>query len=97
MNKIRKQKYDMNHLKEILDTKEIIEFKSLLSSRMKLRVQLQVDESLCPPASLIYVDFVFYPIESIRGYKSVLDIICLSLRYPFHFLHQAKRCPLDVF
>lgn len=90
-------KFDLNKLKTILNTEEIIKFKSLLSSRMKIRVPLAADESLCPPGSLIYADFVFYPVESIRGYNSVLDIICLSSRYPFHFLRRGKRPPLDVF
>lgn len=51
--------HDMNRLKHTLNTEEIKTFKSLLLSRMRLRLALNVDESLCPPGSLIYVDFVF--------------------------------------
>lgn len=75
----------------------IEKFKSLLLSRVKLRLPLKVDEYLCPPGALIYADFVFYNVESIRGCKSVLDVVCLSSRCPHHFLRRSRRPPLDVF
>lgn len=40
------EKHDISKLKTILNTEEISEFKSLLSSRMKIRVPLAADESL---------------------------------------------------
>ena len=55
-----------------------------------------MNESLHPPGSLLYMDFLFYDIESVRGYTSVLDITYLSTRCPFSFLCRSKRHPLDV-
>lgn len=88
---------NQHDLKKIINTKEIKRFKSLLLSRMKLRVPLKTDEHLCPPGALIHADFAFCNVTSARGYKSVLDTICMLSRYLFHFLRRSKRAPLDAF
>ena len=97
-NKTKIEKCDISNLKQFLNAEEITNFKSLLSSRIKVRVPLKVDKSLRPPRSLIHADFVFYLVESIRGCESVLDIICLLSRCLFPFPTLGKetsfRCVL---
>ena len=61
-------------IKESHNTKYFNQVKSLLLSRMKIRVPLKAYESFFLPGSLVYADFVFYPIESVRGHTPVLDI-----------------------
>ena len=70
--------------------------KPIINSRLKIYLPFKVDKLLYLLESLIYIDFVFYPTESVRGYKSVLDIICLSTRYLFIFLGRSKRPLLDI-
>lgn len=54
------------------------------------------DYSLYCPGSFIFLDFSFYNVVSIRGFSSVIDIICASTRYSFSFPTRPKRVPLDI-
>ena len=58
---------------------------SLLRSRLKLNLHWKKNELLFPPRSCLCMDFVFYDVESIRGFTSVLDVFCLSDRHPQWF------------
>ena len=69
---------------------------SLLRLRLKIYLLLKYSETIYPQGSFAHIDFVFYEINSIIGYKLTLDIIYLSTRYPFVFLHQSKCTPLDI-
>ena len=51
--------------------------KSLLQQRLKIHLPLPVNELLYALGTLLYLDFFFYDIESVRGYKSELDVNCL--------------------
>ena len=42
------------------------------------------------------MDYVFYKIVSVRFFKSILDSLHLSTRFPFEFLRRKKRAPLDI-
>ena len=61
-----------------------------------MRLPLSSHESLYPLGALLCLDFVFYDVERIRGHASVLDVVCLSTRYPLSFLCSSKRPPLAV-
>ena len=58
---------------------------SLLKQRLQIHLPLKCDEMMYPPGALLCIDFVFHDIESFRGYKTVLDVMCLSTRCPLHF------------
>ena len=80
----------------ILVCQKLVKQSSLLKSRIKLHLPLKTDELLYPPGSCLCMDFVFYDMESIRGFTSVLDIMFISTRYPKIFLTRSKRPPLDA-
>ena len=42
------------------------------------------------------MDFSLYDTTSIRGHKSVLDMICLWMRHLHNFLRRDKRLPLEI-
>ena len=42
------------------------------------------------PGVLLHLDFIFYDIESIRGYNVVLDVVCTSTTYGYAFSTRAK-------
>ena len=69
---------------------------SLLNSRIKLHLPLKIDESLYPPGSHSCMDFVFYELESTRGFTSVFNITFISTRHPKNFLRRSKWLPLDM-
>ena len=40
--------------------------------------------------------FVFYEMESVRGFTFVLNVICISTRHTKIFLRRRKHLPLDA-
>ena len=48
------------------------------------------DYSTYPPGAFLFLDFSFYNVVSVRGFSSVLDVICASTRYPFAFPTKAQ-------
>ena len=63
--------------------------------RVPMSVEIN-DYSLYPPDSFLFIDFSFYNITSIRGFKSVLDIICVSTHYSFAFIMRCKQPPIII-
>jgi hypothetical protein len=54
-----------------------------------------VDKTSLAPFQRLHIDFSFFPIKSIRGFTSSLDIECGSTSYPFSFPTKNKAAPLD--
>ena len=75
---------------------KIFHLSSLLKSRLKLCHSLKTDEIMHPSCSCLCMDFVFYDIESSRGFVPVLDVTCLSTRHNKKSMRRSKYLPLDV-
>ena len=67
-----------------------------MKTRHAIHLLLKIYKSLYLPESLVCIDFTFYEVKSIRGYETVLDAICFSIRYSYNFLRRSKQAPLDV-
>ena len=89
-------RYAYEKFKNLLDTSLYNKYKSLLSSQLKIHLPLKVDKLLHLPSALVFIDFVFYDVKSIRRYTSILYIVCLSIHYLFQFFHRNKQLPLNI-
>ena len=75
---------------------KIVNLSSSLRSRLKSHLLLKTDETLCLPGSHSCMDFVFYGTESIRGFKHVLCMTCISTRHNENFLWRRKCLTFDI-
>ena len=64
---------------------KLVKLSPLLKSRLKSHLPLKIDELMNPPGSYLHMDIVFYELESIQGFTSVLDVTCVSTRHPRFF------------
>jgi len=69
---------------------------SLLRSRLKIYLPLKYSETIYLQGSFAHVDFAFCEINSMSSCKLTLDIIYLSIRYPFMFFHRSNYTSLDI-
>ena len=68
----------------------------LLVKGTKLRRNLSTALPNLRPGQLLMIDFAFFNIPSIRGYKSYLSITCQATGYTFTYSTHRKRAPVDI-
>ena len=54
------------------------------------------DTSNLQPGEIIHTDFTFYNVTSIRGFTSILSVICENTIMLWEFLTASKRAPVHT-
>ena len=68
----------------------------LLVKGAKLRRNQLTTIKNMKPGQLLMIDFAFFNVPSIRGYKSYLSITCHATGYTFTYPTHRKRAPVDI-
>ena len=67
-----------------------------IANATKISTNKTSDRIKLKPGSWFCIDYSFWNCKSIRGFTSLLTVICLSTRYSFVFPTRNKRPPLDT-
>ena len=68
----------------------------ILPLSIRSLMSLTTPDAIYPPGALLHLDFSFYPVTSVRGFTSVLDVLCASTSYPWAFPTRSKRSPVSI-
>lgn len=68
----------------------------LLVKGAKLRRNLTTSLANLRPGQLLMIDFAFFNVQSLRGYKSYLSITCQATGCTFTYPTHRMRAPVDI-
>ena len=68
----------------------------LLTKATKITRFPTTDVSKISPGFMLQMDFLFFNVESIRGFNSTFVTLCSTTSYPFGLPSRRKRPPLDT-